>query len=171
MAIDDHAYLHERVGPMLRSMAERSSLTEWIAAYPSYFWQVSVAPIYGVLGCYSAWFLWKNVEHRRVRWLPLLAVLCWIGAVGLDFAEGLDAHTPGHPYTRLAQGYGMQEFAQATFDRQPYDMIVHFGRVVEECLETTGVVLFGAAILLLVGQSVGRVRRQVATATESVVDA
>ena len=120
-----------------------------IAWFPSYRWQLVFVPIYGLLGAVATWFLWVALRGNRLRWAPVGAFVCWVAAVFLDFVEGLDAHHPWHPYTALARAIDMRRFTVRTFDKQPFDALMHFSRAAEESLETLGVALFGAAVIWL----------------------
>jgi hypothetical protein len=146
MAVDDAGHVHERIGTIFRTWAESDGAPLW---FPSYAWQVVVAPVYGLLTVVGARFLWIELEPRPIRWAPVAAFACWVAAVGIDFVEGLDAHVAGHPYATFLKAVDLRDFSLRHFDYQPFDMLLHFGRLLEESLETFAVVLFGAAVIWL----------------------
>ncbi|NKB88765.1 MAG: hypothetical protein GKS06_11140 [Acidobacteria bacterium] len=153
MAVDDAGHVHERIGTIFRTWVESDGAPLW---FPSYAWQVVVAPIYGLLTVVAARFLWIQLEPRPIRWAPVGAFFCWVVAVGIDFIEGLDAHAAGHPYSALLRAVDLREFSLRHFDYQPFDMLMHYGRLLEESLETLAVVLFGAAVIWLLTEALAQ---------------
>ena len=139
LSADDDAKIHERVGTASKSLAITKSA---VGAYPSYAWQVVFGPIFGAIGLFMLYFLWKELPRRFDRFLVLSAMGCLILSQGLDFVEGLD------------DGY---EWLIDTFDWKK-GVVEHFSKSIEETLEMFGMTLFLIAFL---GQSM-RLRASIA---------
>lgn len=91
MAVDDGSKLHERLGSSLYDFAERSNGEPTIFdAFPSYAWQLAIAPFFVLMGLYIAWFLWRELQARRERFMVFAALSLLAIAVALDFVEGTD---------------------------------------------------------------------------------
>jgi len=91
IAIDDASKFHERMGSSFKLMVQDSpfgiSLFEF---FPSYSWQIVFGPFFLVMGCYIAYFLWKQLKLPAERWTVFAALSCFVFAVFLDFLEGAD---------------------------------------------------------------------------------
>jgi hypothetical protein len=89
VSVDDAAKLHERLGTAVRVKYEQIaeiSLDSW---FPSWGWQIFIAPFFVAYGCYLLWFLWHAVAPVYRGWV-FLAFSCFGIAVSLDFVEGMD---------------------------------------------------------------------------------
>lgn len=89
VSIDDAAKLHERLGTAIRVKYEATTDTTLDTWFPSWGWQIFVAPVFVAYGCYMLWFLWRAVEPANHRWV-LLAFGLFGVAVLLDFVEGME---------------------------------------------------------------------------------
>lgn len=89
ISLDDAAKLHERLGTALRVKYENNTdipLRDW---FPSWGWQLFIAPLFMAMGLFLLWFLWSAVASSLRVWV--LVALGLLGfAVGLDFVEGLE---------------------------------------------------------------------------------
>lgn len=88
ISFDDAAKFHERLGTAVRVKVERATETELQSWFPSWGWQIYVAPFFAAMGAYLAWFLWR-VLPLRLCLFSLLGLTCMGVAVGMDFLEGV----------------------------------------------------------------------------------
>lgn len=119
MMIDDGAMVHERIGTAFKSTSKAVN-------FPSYTWQLVIAPFFIAMGAYMAWFIWqeRNIPVKR-SWL-ILAFTCLGVAVVLDFFEGVD-----NAYVTLIEVTGLRE-----------SIFNHFSKSLEEFLEMLGMSFF-----------------------------
>jgi hypothetical protein len=92
ISLDDTAKFHERLGTALRLKYEQRTdipLSNW---FPSYGWQLFIAPFFMAMGVFVLWFLWNAVAAGLRIWV-LVALSLFGIAVGLDFIEGLNRET------------------------------------------------------------------------------
>lgn len=127
MAVDDGAYLHERLGGAFGRTVSDSSPLAFAGRYPSYHWQVLLGPMFGAMGLFILVFLQRELG-RRMQWVVVAALGCYAVAVFLDF---LDGYGDGDVYRYLSS------LTAASRDTQQ-----HYMRVVEEFLELLGTTLF-----------------------------
>jgi hypothetical protein len=115
VSFDDAAKFHERLGTAMRVKVERATEIPLIDWFPSWGWQIYVAPFFAAMGFYIAWFMWRSLPRQlfvfSIVGLGLMGI-----AVGLDFLEGVI-------------------YRQA-------DKIGHLGILAEELLEMFGTVSF-----------------------------
>lgn len=115
-AVDDATAIHERLGDELKMWVDDSAWDTLILAFPSYSWQLFIAPGFAIIAIYIAWQLSKQLHKVEFWWLfagfALLAI-----ALFSDFIEGL--------FLRALSG----------------DSIGHLLRVFEETLEMAGMTL------------------------------
>ena len=145
MAVDDGAELHERLSSAFYSMFTSSSSQEasasWLASFfenfPSYTWQLVFGPLFAAMGIFTLIFLWHELKHRREIVLIILALSCFVAAVGLDFFEGLEEYQ---------DEWDIYPWFINHFDVERYT-VRHFSKSVEEFLEMVGNTLFWAAFL------------------------
>ncbi len=50
--------IHERLGTAVETLGEDSRLLE---AFPSFAWQILFVPLFGALGLFMLWFLWREL--------------------------------------------------------------------------------------------------------------
>ncbi len=134
MAFDDGAQIHERVGTAFKVIAERGDdgiVGSFLSISPSYPWQLVFVPIFGVIGLYMSYFLWKELSASGSRILMFAALAAMGFAVGLDFIEGLDKTHPWNIYTLI------RDF----FETRSYT-VWHFAKVLEEFLEMLSISFF-----------------------------
>lgn len=87
VSMDDAAKIHERLGTAVRIKFEKQTDTEISDFFPSYGWQLFVAPLFVLMGFYIMWFSMRAVDKDLRKWV--FAALALYGfAVGLDFIEG-----------------------------------------------------------------------------------
>jgi len=87
MSVDDTAKIHERLGTLLQLKLEQSTDTPLSGWFPSYGWQLFVAPFFVAMGFFILWFCLKAVAPRARIWV-LIALGLYAIAMGLDFIEG-----------------------------------------------------------------------------------
>lgn len=148
LAFDDGAHIHERLGTAYdETAATASSLGAWsLAVFPSYRWQIVFMPIFTAMGAFMLVFLLREMRGGR-KLLVLAALACLSLAVGLDFFEGLAEDHPWNPYSAVAARSHLEYWTWTTFERSPYDTLLHFSKSFEECIEMLGMTLFWAAFL------------------------
>ena len=88
LAVDDALGIHERVGSAAQGALGDNPNA--LAAYPSYFWQMVYAPIFGAMALLLVWLPWTPLRRSGGLALLLGGLACFVVAVGLDFLEGLD---------------------------------------------------------------------------------
>lgn len=89
ISVDDAAKLHERLGTAVRVKYEKIAEVSLDSWFPSWGWQIFIAPFFIAYGCYLLWFLWQAVAPANRGWV-FLAFACFGVAVSLDFVEGMD---------------------------------------------------------------------------------
>ncbi len=127
VSLDDALSLHERVGGSLRR-ATYADGAEW---FPSYSWQLMIGPIFLAVGVFMVIFLARRLARDLRPWL-VLALGCFVLAVGLDFVEGMD-----EAFASIADGIGVSEYT-----------VSHGSKVSEEILEMAGTTFFLALFSL-----------------------
>ena len=125
IAIDDGAAVHERLGSAFK---EREGGT---INFPSYPWQLLLAPVFAAMGVFLLYFLWREMSRPVERIRLLCAMTCFAIAVALDFVEGME------------DGY---YWLIETFDWRN-ETIRHFSKSIEEFIEMLGMTLFLIAFL------------------------
>ena len=120
IAIDDGALVHERLGSAFKENEGGS------VGYPSYPWQLLLAPVFAAMGLFLLYFLWREMPGRADRARILGAMACLAAAVAMDFVEGMD------------DGY---RWLIDTFDWSN-KTIRHFSKSIEEFIEMLGMTLF-----------------------------
>jgi len=144
MSADDGATIHERLGTTFRESNPDSAT---IASYPSYAWQLAVLPFFVAMGLFMVVFLGRELTRPRGRALVVLALFCFVIAIGLDFGEGLGEEHALNPYNYLVEHTGADEWARKRFHRTGYDALRHFQKSLEECIEMFGMTLLWIALL------------------------
>lgn len=133
---DDAAEIHERVGSALgRATAEGGST--WRDSFPSFAWQLFIAPLLAVGLLFSVLFSWLQSRAGSSRVWIVVAVACFGLSQGLDFLEGIDSLES--TYESLAE----------EFDVRVY-VVTHTLKLIEEYLEMVGTTGFLAAFLAIV---------------------
>jgi hypothetical protein len=150
MAVDDGSALHERLGTAIEEIQESGSGDSWGAAlldvFPSYAWQVFLLPFFGALGLFTLVFLWGELRETPDRVVIAAAIGCMVLAVGLDFVEGLDPDHPWNVYTRLSERFGLGGMTTRAYET-PYEVLRHFSKSIEECLEMLAMTLLWVVFL------------------------
>ncbi|MDM8549226.1 hypothetical protein QUF72_04075 [Desulfobacterales bacterium HSG2] len=139
MAIDDGSELHERMGSAFKAIAKRgddSWMTSLLSIFPSYAWQIVFAPFFGIMGVFIAVFLWRELTWEKTRIFIILALTCFVIAVGLDFIEGLDKKHEWNIHTLIRKKFELRKYT-----------VRHFGKSFEEFIEMVGTTLFWTAFL------------------------
>ncbi|QTA88510.1 DUF4126 domain-containing protein [Desulfonema magnum] len=144
MAVDDGAEIHERMGTAFETMAKAArsagDSSSWMAKlldiFPSYPWQVLFLPLFGLMGLFIVIFLWRELNWKRPRVLIILALTCFVIAVGFDFIEGLDKKHTWNIHTLIRHEYGLKKYT-----------VRHFSKSAEEFIEMMGTTLFWLAFL------------------------
>ncbi len=146
MAVDDGAKLHERFGSTIRRVlqgeaGEGNSTNiggKAFDIFPSYSWQITFLPVFVVLGCFTLWFLWTELNQKRMRFVVVAALGCFVTAVSLDFIEGLEPEHPLNFYTRIDRSLDLDDWAMVRFRSSGYDTLRHFSKAIEESFEMFG---------------------------------
>lgn len=154
LAVDEGARLHERLGTVLdgalrtaRRDPQAGGVAGWLARYPSYGWQLVVAPPLAAAALFFLAFLGREAGGgwpRRALWWGLALVAA---AVALDFVEGLDREHPWNVHARLAADEGLDDWSRRRFGTSAYATIRHVARVAEELVELWAGALFIAVLL------------------------
>jgi hypothetical protein len=129
VSFDDAAKFHERFGDTLMRGYERylhESIGSW---FPSWGWQLFVAPFFALAGLFIFWFLFISLKPR-LRYFVFAGLALFATAVGLDFVEGM----------------GLEVF-------EPYN-VGHSMRLLEEVLEMLGTNLFLYTFLTVLSERV-----------------
>lgn len=155
MAFDDGSEFHERMGSTLEAIQKRQAAGQdapaaeyrFLGVFPSYSWQVLFLPFFGALGIFMLVFLWRELGDRMGRALVLGGIACFVGAVAMDFVEGLDRGHRLNLWELIAAAPGIDGFTRERFDRDGYTAVRHFGKAVEEVVEMFGMTLFWVAFM------------------------
>jgi hypothetical protein len=115
VSFDDAAKFHERLGTAMRIKVERATETPLVDWFPSWGWQIYVAPFFAAMGFYIAWFMWRALP-RQLFLISIIGLALMGVAVAMDFLEGV--------IYRQSEEVG------------------HLGILVEELLEMCGTVAF-----------------------------
>ncbi len=145
MAVDDGAELHERFGTAFEIVFENKGAPDasmsWASKlldiFPSYAWQILFIPFFGIAGVFMLIFLWRELKHKKAKIIIVLALTCFVTAVGLDFVEGLDKKHEWNFHTMIREKYDLQKYT-----------VRHFSKSLEEFLEMLGITLFWTSFIL-----------------------
>jgi len=130
VGIDDAAEIHERVGSAIGRAYEDVD-GDFMAQFPSYAWQLFVAPVLalGLFG--SVAFVFTQSRSFAVRTALFSCLLCFAVSQGLDFVEGIDGL-----FDDIADRLKVDDYA-----------VSHSFRGAEEYLEMVGTTSMWAAVL------------------------
>lgn len=130
VGIDDASEIHERVGSAMGRAFEDSGGTsmEW---FPSYSWQLFVAPVLAVCLFVSCLFVAIQTRSMWVRGAVVSCLVCFAVSQGLDFIEGMD-----HWADIWAAELQVDEYA-----------VAHGQRAIEEYLEMLGTTSIWMALM------------------------
>ncbi len=156
MAVDDGAQIHERVGTAVKAMGGGSSSEA--SFFPSYTWQLVFVPAFGLVGLFMLWFLWQQIRDRTGRTILLIAIAFQVGAVGLDFQEGLAPDHPLNVYTAIAERFDYASFADEHFGENEFDTVLHFSQSFEETIEMAAISLLWSLFVRQLRDEPGAVR-------------
>jgi hypothetical protein len=152
VAFDDGARVHEALGTMvdewldpIRRDPEATGILAWVGRYPSYGWQLIVAPPLGVAGALGCWFFAREVRGSATRRLLVAMLLIFAVTLAMDFVEGLDRDHPWNVWARFAVDERLDDWSHRRFDTSAFATLQHGARVVEELLEVAG----GTVLLVL----------------------
>lgn len=135
LSIDDTVRLHERIGTAFSEHAllyhNRDSFFSFVInMFPSYTWQITILPIYMLLGVGMLFFMWQVLSSEG-KWLCILAGALYGIAILLDFYEGMEA-----AYRAPAAYLGMSSY-----------LLEHLLKAIEEFLEMLGTTCFILAFI------------------------
>ena len=119
----------------------------WLAAFPSYAWQVVFLPGFALLGAFTLLFLWQRMPDLWGRGLVGGGLGCFVVAVGLDFVEGLPREHPLNAQTWLIDRLDLYAVTRRHFGRSAFEVVAHFSKALEETLEALGTTLLWLALL------------------------
>ena len=135
IGIDDAIKLHERIGSIYSALVTDDSgeptagiLGTLNDKFPSYTWQLVVAPVYAALGVFTFVFLFRQLQYTQWRALLVLAVGLFFMAQAMDFIEGLGNEIP-------------EDLGDFFFNTSS-DRVVHFSKSIEEFFEMAGTTVF-----------------------------
>ncbi len=159
MAVDDGAEIHERLGSAFKAVAKAggdspSWMAQFLDIFPSYPWQILFAPFFGIMGIFIFIFLWHELNRKTARILIILALSCFVMAVGLDFIEGLDKKHEWNIHTLIRKEYALKKYT-----------VRHFSKSLEEFIEMLGTTLFWTAFLSHLGLLMNKGLRFFSTAS------
>jgi len=167
LAVDEGARVHERLGTVVQdSLAaarrdpQAGGVAGRLARYPSYGWQLVVAPPLAAAALFLLAFLGHEAGGgwaRRALWVAYALIGT---AVALDFVEGLDREHPWNLYAMLAANEGFDDWSHRRFGTSAYNTVLHLGRVVEELIELWGGALFVAVLLACLFRIAPEIRLQ-----------
>ncbi|MCP3980252.1 MAG: hypothetical protein GY716_13185 [bacterium] len=137
MALDDGTKLHERLGTAAEMVRKKAGAGDGgiFDLFPSYAWQVVFLPLFGMMGLFVLFFVWREATDRNSRLFVASAIGLYIFAVSLDFVEGLEPEHSMNLYTRIAETFDMEEFTRVQFRNSTYDSLRHFSKSIEEFAE------------------------------------
>ncbi|MFB6356360.1 MAG: hypothetical protein ABEJ65_07585 [bacterium] len=98
MSLDDASRIHERVGIVIDvilndsggGMSEPGSWMYWIQTFPTWYWQLFVAPFYVGFSLFMAVFFWNRYRPLGVFKFLILGFVAYFIALTLDFLDGID---------------------------------------------------------------------------------
>ncbi|MDH3377763.1 MAG: hypothetical protein OEQ39_12510 [Gammaproteobacteria bacterium] len=144
MAIDDGALIHERLGSAFQQ-------SQGIGLFPSYAWQMVVAPFFVIAGILMALFLWRELPRPVDRWRVTAALGCLAVAVAMDFVEGMD---DGYRWLIDAFGWGNE-------------VIRHFSKAIEEFIEMLAMSILLITFLGYIANASGAIALQFVSSARS----
>lgn len=148
LALDDGAHIHERLGTAYNQIGDGFAASSWtLELFPSYRWQIVFMPIFAAMGFFMFGFLLKQLRGWKPKAAVFVALSCLAGAVLMDFFEGLSPTHALNPYTAITQSWHLEYWAARTFDVSAYDMLLHFSKSIEECVEMFGMTLLWMVFL------------------------
>lgn len=139
MAIDDGAKFHERIGSTVRRIVQgenADSGTRQIGIFPSYTWQLVFMPMFSAFGLFLLWFLNKELQFLRDKWMVVVAIALLVLAVTADFFEGIEGPHP----------LNLQSWASTTWDVDRR-VIYHYSQSFEEFIEMVAISLLWVVFL------------------------
>lgn len=129
LSIDDSAKVHERLGHVfkysyLESLSQNGSFfaSTLLNTFPSWGWQILVAPVYALIGFLIVIFIWHELDNRLNKLFFLMALCIFAVAIGIDYIEGLEG-----AYDVIKKSTGFKMYT-----------ITHYSKVIEEFLEMLG---------------------------------
>ncbi len=142
LSIDEGAALHEMVGSAMDSIIDDADRGTWIRelrSFPSYYWMLIYVPIALPVAITVIIYLWPKLGVER--YAVLAGASCFlIGAVGLDFLEGMFS-APGHKPIPVTLGG----------ETVLFDIFL-----LEECLEMIGISMILCAFLQHLANRIAR---------------
>ncbi len=139
LAFDDGVQLHERVGSFIHTTFggrdNPISDSTLLNQFPSFTWQLFFLPIFVLIGLYMFYFLWTTVNTVNQRMVLVSAFALLSLGVVLDFFEGLSQEHPLNIYTWMIRHFELSVLSESVFNSDPFEMLQHFSRVIEEFVE------------------------------------
>jgi len=170
LAVDEGARVHERLGTVVdaalrtaRRDPQTGGVVGWLGRYPSYGWQLVVAPPLAAAALFFLVFLGREAGGgwaRRALWVGCALVGV---AVALDFVEGLDREHPWNAYAHLAAGERFDDWSRRRFGTGAYATTLHLGRVVEELIELWAGALFLGVLVACLFRAAPEIRLRART--------
>ncbi|MDM8515070.1 hypothetical protein QUF76_02635 [Desulfobacterales bacterium HSG16] len=144
MAIDDGTEIHERLGSAFEmifkspdnSNVPMSGISSLLEFFPSYAWQLLFIPFFAGAGLFILIFLMNELKTRQSKIFAILALSCFVFAVGLDFFEGLDKNHQWNFHTYLQKEYQLEKYT-----------VRHFSKSLEEFIEMLGMTFFWVSFI------------------------
>ena len=133
IGVDDAAQIHERCGTAFKTyMTQNPETFGFLTNYASYSWHLLFGGFFGSVALFILIFLWKEYPTRRRQMIYLIALGCYVLAVGMDVIEGLMG--------------GLDHVAEL-FDLKA-SLVRHSSKVIEEFIEMFGTTLFLVSFLI-----------------------
>ncbi|MBI2192107.1 MAG: hypothetical protein HYU36_08995 [Planctomycetes bacterium] len=147
IALDDASQLHEDIGTcieILRDRGRNHPILAFLQRYPSYYWHVTLGPLFAGSALFMAAFLWRQIRPPASRFKILFAFTLYAAAIGLDALD-----------TSLSRYEAVAALASVdTLTAQ------HFSRVIEEFLEMLATTVFLVVFLEHLCRTAGVVQLQ-----------
>ncbi|RME45214.1 MAG: hypothetical protein D6795_16875 [Deltaproteobacteria bacterium] len=118
----------EKSAPAI-SQAREGVVARLLRNFPTYYWQLVFGPIFGAMGIYIAFFLWRALAPLGLRKWIFVALGCWGIAVVLDALEV--GRTGAELYEAIMTRFEVGRYT-----------VSHFSKMIEETLEMVGMTLF-----------------------------
>jgi len=139
LSIDDASAIHEKIGTAVKQYSKNDAgefaryVSFYLSIFPSYTWQLIVAPVFISIGIVVFIFFQKEFEETRSRIYLIVAFLLYGLAISLDFVEGIDG---GH--TAIENALNLTNYT-----------VRHFSKSLEEFIEMCGSTLILLSLLPL----------------------
>lgn len=147
VSIDDAASIHERLGSALE---EAFASSPWVSQYPSFGWQILLAPLLALGLFASAAFIWRQQPSTTARVLVIAALVGFALAQGIDYLEGVE-----NLFYDWSRALVVGEYT-----------VSHTLRAIEEMLEMLSTTALWAPVLWHLADRASRLRIEMRTVSQ-----